>query len=376
LTQLRVVYNHCAKIDRSIFADIELTISRYTNMNNDDEAKPGPVQAAELSPAERLELKDLSRLNSAMFSWVCSDNLAMTSFLAAMFDKTDPSIDKCEATRSWDMTLQGDFYLLQRLGRFIYVVAGDAAGHHAYAGALKVFVAAALKQVFEDSSWYRALTAESVLHELQDRFFDVGKVALKDDGIPLSGGANVVVVRIDIENRAITYASAGLPVFTISSRWRIEQHGKYSEGKGVSFPQSLEAPSDFKPEAGSVPTERIDYLAFVTDGFRNLKRLGCCGTEVADPFFTDEDVKAALLGAVTKLANGQSRPTPQQVAGSLITAARRFREGYMIPEIRDDDRLVVVMDVQQAAAEPPVQTRAAWWRNMANFFSSLENSNR
>ena len=82
-------------------------------MNSIDDTDTSPPQAVELSPEQvdyrRRELNDLSRLNNAMFSWVCSDNLAMTPFVAAMFDKTDPIADKCKATRSWDMTIQGDF---------------------------------------------------------------------------------------------------------------------------------------------------------------------------------------------------------------------------------------------------------------------------
>lgn len=341
-------------------------------MNDTYETSDGRAGAVELTPGQidyrRQELRDLSRLNNAMFSWVCNDNLATTSFLSAIFDKTTPDADQCQATRPWDLTIQGDFYLLQRLGRFIYIVVGDAAGHHAHAGALKVFVAAALKQIFDGTSLFRTLTAETVLHELRYRFVEVGRVALKDEGAPLSGGANVIVVRIDIRKSAITYASAGLPVFAIGSDWSFDQCGRYSEEKGVRFPRSLEEPSDFTPHSGTVRSENTSYLAFVTDGFRTLKRLEYNGAEVSEPFFNDDHVKAALLATV---GPEELRPTPQQMAESLVAAARGFRKGYMIPEDRDDDRLVVIVDVGQARATPPKQSRAARFRHMANSISSL-----
>jgi Stage II sporulation protein E (SpoIIE) len=337
-------------------------------MNDDDEATAQPTQAdPSRTEVAREELKDLSRLNNAMYRWVYSDNLATTSFLAAMWDMTDPSKDKCEVSRSRDMTIQGDFYFLQRVGRLTYIIVGDAAGHDAYAGGLKIFIAAALKEVFERASWFWALTAEEVLQELRTRFLAVGKAALQDHE-QLYGGATMVVVRIDRRLRATTYASAGLPVFTISSAGEFKCFGKYSDIEGISFPESLQSTSDLKPDAGTVPTEGVDFLAFVTDGFRSLQRLACCGAEVPGPFFGQDGVENALVSASLD-AVGKDRPDPQQVAERLVHAARKFREGYMIPDSRDDDRLVVVVDVERAVTEPPDPGRSAWWRSMTHLLS-------
>jgi hypothetical protein len=340
-----------------------------------------PSQTVELSPGQvayrRQELKDLSRLNRAMFRWVYSGDPTAMSFFAAMFDKTDPSKDGCEATRSWDMTIQGDFYLLQRVSDILYIVVGDAAGHHAYAGALKVFVAAALQQVFERSPWFWSAppSAAVVLQDLESRFLAVGKTALEDDfGEPLSGGANMVVVRIDMRGGGTSYASAGLPVFALGPAPLLKKFGDYSDGRGISFPKNLQHFTKFDPESGPLPTEGVDFLAFVTDGFRVLRRFPIANGDATeagiDEFFGDDGVKTALLNMMLGPPEAELRPSADQVAERLVDSARQFRKGFMIPEAHDDDRLVVVVDIQKAQRAAADEPRFWSLRRIPNPFSS------
>ncbi len=309
------------------------------------------------------ELGDLSRLNAAMFRWVFSEGPVEKSF-CALFDKTDPEKDGCVSMRSSHIGIQGDFYLLRRLGRFIYIVVGDAMGHHAYAGGLIVFVLTALHQAFENAGWWRPLTAVDVLNELRNRFIAVGRAALHERGRqPLRGGANLTVVRIDTQRGPVTYACAGLPVFALKSQPLLQPVGEYQDSKGIGFPQDLQPPPAFEPEAGTLPTDGVEFLAFVTDGFRGLQRdpagNGPDAAEGRDRIFGDPRVREALLSMMPAAADPQTRPSACQVAQKLVDAAREFRRGYKIPEPHDDDRLVVVVDLREAR-HPPDEVRR-WW---------------
>jgi Stage II sporulation protein E (SpoIIE) len=337
------------------------------------------TRLGELSPTQVAfmleELKDLSRLNAAMFRWVFSERPVDKGFFAALFDKTDPDKDGSLSARSSHIGIQGDFYLLRRLGRYIYVVVGDAAGHHAYAGGLIVFVLAALQQVFGEAGWWRSLTALDVLAELRNRFFDVGRAALHEDGgQALRGGANVAVVRIDTRGGPATYASAGLPVFAFGSAAALRMFGDYQDSKGIGFPQDLQPPLKFQPESGRLPTKGADFLAFVTDGFRGLRRApaatGDAAVEGSEAIFGDDRVKAALLSMTPEVVDPQTRPSAHQVAEKLVGDARQFRKGHAIPEPPDDDRLVVIVDLLEAQ-RPPEKLPGARWRWIARFLAGI-----
>ena len=305
--------------------------------------------------AVRDELNNLSRLNAALFRWVFSGESVEREFFAARFDKTDPVADGCDVSRGWDLRIEGDFYLVKRLHGAIYVIVGDATGHHAYAGGLKVFVAAALQRIFVDFDRDRqSPPAAKVLERLGAFFCEVGLAAITENPEqPLNDGADVVVVRIDLgPDRVVSYASAGLPVLALGADMAVP-YSAFRNGKGVRFPATVtEAESQVPISRGTIAADGIDFLAFVTDGFHNLARKPRLGqdrgaAQVSQPeHFGEERVKAELAAALrhVRLKPPASRPAAI-ITEELVAAARDFRRGYGIPEHYDDDRMVVVVDL-------------------------------
>jgi hypothetical protein len=55
-----------------------------------------------------------------------------------------------------------------------------------------------------------------------------------------------------------------------------------------------------------------------------------------------------LIGAAARLKDDPtSQPSDAaKIASSLVAAAKDFRKGYRIPEASDDDRLVVIVDLE------------------------------
>src|ERR1700733_2502326 len=123
----------------------------------------------------RQELSDLSQLNAAMFRQIFSGEPLEKEVFAARYDKTNPKEDGCITARGWDLRIEGDFYLVKRVHGFVYIIVGDATGHHAYAGGLKVFVAAALQNIFDRFQKKRRVpTSTEVLKKLNKFFYRVG----------------------------------------------------------------------------------------------------------------------------------------------------------------------------------------------------------
>jgi hypothetical protein len=264
--------------------------------------------------AMRDELKDLSRLNAAMFRQVFTGEEIERGSFAAQFDKTNPSFDNCEASRGWDIRIEGDFFIVKRIREIIYVIVGDATGHHAYAGGLKVFVAAALHRMFDEFARSRRTPeAATVLQKLERFFFMVGQAALiEDPDNPLRDGANLVIVRIEGgPNAKISYASAGLPVFAMGARVKPAQYGQFYDGKGISFPSTTDTAAPFRPDCGVIDRGGVDFLVVVTDGFRGLKRgpraaFGRPTNNEILESFGDENVKSTLSTAVAEASPASS----------------------------------------------------------------------
>lgn len=308
--------------------------------------------------AMRRELSDLSQLNAAMFGQMFSDELAKKEFFAAEYDKTDRMRDDCDVTRGWDLRIEGDFYLVKRIHNYIYVIVGDATGHHAYAGGLQVFVAAALQSIFDYfTKRGRPPTSTKVLNELNQFFVRVGRAALIETKKPLEHGTDAIVIRVETTRKTrngttkkITFASAGLPVIALSSNGPVSYGYNFRDSKGISFPVDLETATQFEPEKGSIDIRNTRFLAVVTDGFRGLerepRRTEAAGGMGATETFGDARVRRALVSAVATVAKVHAIQAPAAaIASALVESARGFRRGYMIPETSDDDRLVVIIDL-------------------------------
>ncbi|MEA2944552.1 MAG: hypothetical protein QOD09_5081 [Bradyrhizobium sp.] len=299
----------------------------------------------------RQELTDLAQLNSAMFRQIFSGEPIAKGIFAAQYDKTDPGLDGCEATRGWDLRIDGDFFLVKRVHNFIYVIVGDATGHHAYAGGLKLFVAAALQSIFERfMKKIRPPTGGKVLKKLHQFFFKVGEAALTENpDKPLQTGTDAVVIRISPFAKTVTYASAGLPAFALGPSGLV-RYGNFSDPFGISFPTDLHSAVPFQPEEGPIDVRDVRFLAVVTDGFRDLGRISLANPADAGSTerFGEACIARTLVGAAARLKDDPtSQPSDAaKIAASLVAAAKDFRKGYRIPEASDDDRLVVIVDLE------------------------------
>jgi hypothetical protein len=294
----------------------------------------------------RQELSDLSQLNAAMFRQIFSGEPVERALFCARYDKTDPDRDGCFVDSGWDLRTEGDFHLVKQIRNFVYIIVGDATGHHAYAGGLKVFVAAALQNIFDRlEKRTRAPTSTEVLRELNDFFFRVGKAALIDkDAKPLQHGTNAVVIRVERARKKATYASAGLPVFALNSDGMTSYGHEFRDSEGIGFPAKPQKKARFDPKKGSIDLRKIRFLAVFTDGFISLERKRRSGGS------SQSFGKKRVLDALTKAINGlkadqTTQPAAKKIASAVVKAARKFRNEHWIPETSDDDRLVVVVDL-------------------------------
>jgi hypothetical protein len=326
---------------------------------DESESAASDTISKERVEAMRRELSDLSQLNAAMFGQMFSDELAKRKFFAARYDKTDRIKDDCDVTRGWDLRIEGDFYLVKQIHNFIYIIVGDATGHHAYAGGLQVFVAAALQSIFDQfTERGRPPTSTKVLKELNRFFFRVGRAALIENKKPLEHGADAVVIRVETTRKTkggwtkkTTYASAGLPVIALSSDGPVSYGCDFYDSKGIGFPTDLQATRQFEPETGSIDVQKTRFLAVVTDGFRGLGRKPRRTEGRPDEIdeiesFGDVRVRGALVRAAAGLEDQVARAPAATIASALVESARDFRRGHMIPETSDDDRLVVIVDLE------------------------------
>ncbi|WLA74088.1 SpoIIE family protein phosphatase [Bradyrhizobium diazoefficiens] len=300
------------------------------------------------------ELLDLSVLNAVLFEELSASSFAYDRMITTRFDFTDPKRDRCQVEKHWDLRTEGDFFLVRMLGQSIYFVVGDATGHNAYAGGLKVFIAAALKGIFERLELgRREPTCARIINELRNYFDHVAAKSLQvsNQTRQLQDGADLVVLRVDLERRKVSFASAGIPIIALGSP-EPSIYGRFDSTKGIRFPDPAGASLGSTPVVGSIDARKFGFLAIVTDGFRNLRRLpvGSRRTNRRKmDGFGDEATTRALVRGVRRAAIRPGKST-DQIAASLINAAREFRKNHKLPETADDDRLVVVIDIAKALA--------------------------
>lgn len=298
------------------------------------------------------ELKSLSLLNDAMFEHVFEGGAIKKELFSRRFDRTDPEADRCTVTRAWDARIEGDFYVIKQLGHFLYVIVGDATGHHAYAGALKVFIASSLQRILQGRPT-RPPSAKRVLSQLNDQFQAVGLAAIRSGPEPLRDGADVLVLRMDPHKDEIHYASAGLPFYGLGKAGT-QRYSQFSDTRSISFPEDESGGPPFRPDTGRLRMSDHPYCVVVTDGFRGMARR--VGEDAADQTETygDARVEAALAKAYSALGAGPNRERCDRIAEGLVEDARAFRMDHEISDAHDDDRLVLVVDLEQliAAAHP------------------------
>jgi hypothetical protein len=299
----------------------------------------------------RDEIKPLSRLINAMFNDIQSVSNGIDKYYASKFDHLNPRKENILNTGPSDFEVQGDFYLIKRSADgHMYIVFGDATGHFAYAGGLKLFIASKLLRVFDQQRGKksRPLTAELIVKALDGEFQRVGRAALHANRRkPLEDGASMVVVRIHPTRKMAEYASAGIPVRTITLDGELKQYG----GRPISllFPSSLQRKRPLKPDVGSFTIDKTAFLAFVTDGFENLGRAKFKDVDQPDETMGQTAVEKALRGPFRRALPGDV--TAADIAESVVRRARHWRKNHFIPESADDDRLVLVFDVRRLREE-------------------------
>jgi Stage II sporulation protein E (SpoIIE) len=292
------------------------------------------------------ELQHLVELNRALLHRMVDDPSVPDGVFAAKFDRTDPAADGCKARRPvWKRT-QGDFYLVRRLGHSIYFVVGDATGHHAHAAGLKLFAVTALVRMFEEFASTQVLPEPIEIVTRLDEWFSTPKNRMLKEA-QVTGGANIIVVRIDARpEKAVAFASAGLPAYSLGER--LEQHGSFGDFNGVGF-RSDRVAENPKRQLDKVKVEGVGFLAVVTDGFRSLgrrshKKKGERSNPGSIELFRDHRVNEALRQGYGSLRPDSPSPA-LRIAEALTEEAKRFRRGFYIPEDNDDDRLVLVVDL-------------------------------
>jgi hypothetical protein len=300
------------------------------------------------------ELKPLSRLIKAMFNDIDTNTRSISMYYAAKFDRTEPRKEQILNKKRTDMEIEGDFYLINATSDgYVYIVFGDATGHFAYAGGLKLFIATALQRIFDRNIGIskKTSTAAHVVRALSDEFQRVGEAALRDNRRkPLEDGANLIVVRVHPGARRVDYASAGVSVTAIAEDGGVKPYGGMFDRpkKSLRFPTSLRHRRELKPIIGSFGTERIAFLAFVTDGFENLGR-----STSKDP---RHPVKKLGRDAVNRALRRPFKRKKQPVKAdglveSVVRCARNWRRDHFVPEDADDDRLVLAFDIRGFRAQ-------------------------
>jgi hypothetical protein len=323
------------------------------SMSDSGIEQPAPISAKRVK-AMQGELRALSQLNAAMSRIMFGGDLKEYPFYSRRFDRTDSKADNCESRKEWDMSIDGDFAILRIIDRCVYIVVGDSTGRHAYAGGLRVFISAALQKIFNEiNTSLRPPSATRILADLNRIFFEVGAAIFRiEPGQLLDDGADMVVVRIDTRPKgAITFASAGIPVLALDSAGGVVSYGKFRAGSSVAFPRDFKRETKLRLDQGTIDTHNVDFIAVVTDGFQRLgRRPRTASVSLVDKHesFGENRVKGALASRIANTDKLRFRPSADQVADALIDAARAFRDGYCIPELDDDDRLSVVVDLVAA----------------------------
>jgi hypothetical protein len=295
----------------------------------------------------QLELQPLSRLIKATFNDISFRLNSAGLPYASAHDRLDPTVDGCLNKEPWDFGVEGDFYFVIRDLEHVYIVFGDASGHFDYAGGIKLFVAMALQRAQAQGSLRRARSALGLVKWLAKEFRRVGRLALKRNADePLADGANAIAVHVNLRNRRADYASAGIPVRAVGLDGNSTLYGKMIDGlKILSFPDK---PSRSKPlsiESGELPLKLCSYLVFVTDGFEELGRSKQKGVEKPDEKMGARGVEKALHTAFKP--SSKASPPASELVKAVIKYARRWRRDHFIPEISDDDRLVLALDVRK-----------------------------
>jgi len=295
------------------------------------------------------EIRPLSLLIKAMFNDVRDVTSIFNKYYESKFDHLDPEEEQLLNKRHSYFEVEGDFYLVRNArSGYVYIVFGDATGHFAYAGGLKLFIAMGLKRIFDRhlNSKTKPLTAEQVVMALDDEFQRVGRAALRDNRRkPLEHGANLIVIRIHPADQTADYASAGIPARAIMSDGTLKQYGEMLDAKSLMFPSSLRPKRRLTPEVGTFSIDQVAYLAFVTDGFQNLGRSNKKGTDEPDETMGHNAIDKALLRPFKQKPLGEL--TASHLVDSVIRQARNWRRNYFVPETTDDDRLVLVFDVRR-----------------------------
>jgi hypothetical protein len=273
---------------------------------------------------------------------------------AHAYDRLNPAKDKCLNKKPWEFGVDGDFYFAFRKLEDTYIIFGDASGHFDYAGGIKLFVAMALQRVLSSGSLGKAPTALKLVKGLAAEFTRIGRSALKSNvDEPLVDGASVVAVHINSRKREADFVSAGIPVRAVGLDGVSVPYGKMIDGlKILSFPEQLVDDRKMKMDSGKLPVEHNPYLVFVTDGFEKLGRSKRKGALKPTQKMGPGGIDQALL-SVFQDRSKKPLPKASELVKAVVQHARRWRNNHFIPEIADDDRLVLALDLRRLLGAPP-----------------------
>ncbi len=286
------------------------------------------------------DLRHLAELNRVIFPVIVGSAGLPGDVLVARFDSAAP-----KSSELLHLPAQGDFYFARRIDNSIYLVVGDATGHHAHAGGLKLYMATMLTRLFEKCEREKTLLSPTKILKQVDAWFSIATQSPTED----LGGAQLVLIRIDMAApSSIRFASAGLPVYALGPD--LDEYGAFNEFNRVQFrPAGEQAKS--KRQVGEIAARKACFLVVATDGFHGLKRRVRAarrgrGKSGGDESFGLRGVKRALRRGYKAAAAGSAAVCPaERIADALTESAKRFREGGPPKDYDDDHRLVVVVDL-------------------------------
>lgn len=328
-------------------------IVKHSRSKHISMAKPYRHGRAHREKIAAKELKDLSPLIRAMSDdyseelFNLSDDLA--SGVVAMFDHLDPKKDKCLNKEPWDSSIEGDFNFTRMTpSGHVFVIFGDAHGHFAHASGLRLFVAASLKRIFDRHGDSRVPTALALINDLNNEFLRVGCDALRRNASqPLRGGTNLVVLRIHPGTKTADYASAGIPLMWLTAKGAAHEKGKMlNYDKFLMFPEKAQPKDEGQKTTtltkGTILLTNIAYFVMFTDGFEGLGRLSSAKSKERP----EKLGRSNLIAALTKAFHRPKR-TAKKLSQAIVSCAQNWRKGYFVPEQLDDDRLVLVVDLEK-----------------------------
>ena len=129
---------------------------------------------------EHRELAKISKLIAGLFHLHSESRDLEEGYYYATYDRTLPDELPEAARKGRSGALDGDFFWVRTFDDALVIVFGDAMGHFAYAGGLKMLVGSALSRVAEKHEAGQEVRAKDILSRIAYVFDQVGRASLED----------------------------------------------------------------------------------------------------------------------------------------------------------------------------------------------------